>query len=71
MLREWLLIIWIGTTTNFTLISHHWSREHCELEQQRLTREINDARYRAECLQDFREGRSLYEPRQQFKGVAP
>lgn len=70
MIREWLLTIWIGTTTNFTVVSHHWSREHCELEQQRLIREINDDRFRVECRQDFREGRSTLPPRQQFKGLA-
>lgn len=57
MIIEWLLIVWIGTTTNFTLISHHGTKQSCLEARKEI---INDfkAPMIVECKSDFREGRS-------------
>jgi hypothetical protein len=38
MITEWLLIFWVGTTTNFTLISWHNTKESCLEARKQLTR---------------------------------
>ena len=57
MITEWLFIVWVGTTTNFTLISHHGTERSCEAARKDIA-----ANFRAplvvECVTDFREGRS-------------
>lgn len=58
MLREWLLIVWLGTTSNFVLISHHPNWPDCDQERDRLQRQLGPGNFRVECRQDMREGRS-------------
>lgn len=57
MITEWLLIVWIGTTTNFTLLSHHGTQKLC---YQALTEVVNEFKEPlvVECVSNFREGRS-------------
>jgi hypothetical protein len=57
VIREWLLIVWVGTTTNFTLLSWHGSERSCEAARQEIAADFR-APLVVECVTDFREGRS-------------
>ena len=62
MLKEWLLIVWLGTSTNFTLQGVYWSLEDCARAREKLTQQLSSD-FQISCTQDMREGRSLYTPR--------
>lgn len=62
MITEWLLIVWVGTTTNFTLLSWHGSQRSC-LEARQEIAENFKAPLVVECISNFREGRSQLPPR--------
>ena len=71
MLKEWLLIASIGTTTNFTVISVHPTVSSCDrarsdviAEQQRDNPAVMWI-----CTQNLSEGRSLYPPRPGSGGI--
>jgi hypothetical protein len=68
MIREWLLIIWIGTSTNFSLHSVHWSQEECNHARSHLLDNLPQD-FVAVCTQDMREGRSSYPPRSGSQGI--
>ena len=59
MIREWLLVVWLGTTTNFTLQGVYWSLEDCARARQDLVSTLPKD-FVAVCTQDMREGRSQY-----------
>jgi hypothetical protein len=60
MFKEWLLIAWLGTSTNFTVLSHHPSSIQCQEAQAQVTK-VQGIVY--ECRQDLREGRSQLQRR--------
>lgn len=62
MIREWLLVIWLGTTTNFTLQGVYWSHEDCARARDKIVQTLSQD-FVAVCTQDMREGRSTYAPR--------
>lgn len=63
-MKTWLLIVWIGTTTNFQILHETWSRELCERELAVWSIMLDSVANRnLECVQDLREGRSQYPPR--------
>jgi len=68
MIREWLLIVWIGTSTNFSLQGIYWGLEDCARARHELSTKLG-ADYTVVCTQDMREGRSKYTPRANI-GVA-
>ena len=59
MIREWLLVVWLGTSTNFSLQGIYWSLEDCARARHDLSTKL-DADYVVVCTQDMREGRSQY-----------
>lgn len=69
--KEWILIAWVGTSTNFVTLESHVSRPLCESalktwrDQHSLTPGVH-----LQCVQDFREGRSEYPSRPGSQGVA-
>ena len=71
MLKEWLLIAWTGTTSNFTVIATAPTHTACDqrrteyVELYRPTRDITVI-----CTQDLREGRSRYPSRPGSGGIA-
>lgn len=69
MLREWLLIVWLGTSSNFVLISHHPNWPECNLERDRLQHQLGLDDFVIECRQDMREGRSTLPRRGSGVGV--
>lgn len=68
MIREWLLVIWLGTTTNFTLGGVFWSLEQCIQARDETLRTVTSD-FQVVCTQDMREGRSAYAPRPGAQGL--
>ena len=56
-MKVWLLIVWIGTTTNFTVMERHLSEESCNQSAEKL-KATTDPKFTVECSADLREGRS-------------
>ena len=70
MLKTWLLIVWIGTTTNFQILHETWTEEQCQKELAVWSVILNNVVNRnLECVQDLREGRSQYPPRPGSQGL--
>lgn len=69
-MKTWLLIVWIGTTSNFQILHETWSQELCERELAVWSIILNNVVNRnLECVQDLREGRSQYPPRPSSQGL--
>lgn len=63
-MKTWLLIVWIGTTSNFQILHETWSYELCQKELKVWSLILTDVvNKNLECVQDLREGRSQYPPR--------
>lgn len=62
MLKTWLLIAWVGTTSNFQILHESYTYDHCQQERNVWILVLNN-QIRLECVQDLREGRSQYPPR--------
>ena len=69
MIREWLLVVWLGTSTNFSVQGIYWSLEDCARARQQLTQQLT-ADFVVICTQDMREGRSTYATRPGSNGIA-
>lgn len=69
MIKEWLLIIWMGTTTNFTLQGVYWDWKTCDQARSELIKTL-DQNFTVACVQDFREGRSRYPRSTVTEGIA-
>lgn len=57
MFKEWLLIVWVGTSTNFTLLEYHHSFTACKEAIEKLKEDFQKP-FVLECRDDMREGRS-------------
>lgn len=68
MIREWLLVVWLGTSTNFTLQGVYWSLEDCGRARDQLTQKLGSG-YVIVCTQDMREGRSQFPRRSGDTGL--
>lgn len=68
MIREWLLIVWLGTSTNFTLQGVFWSQEECHRARLELAQDLGPE-FTMVCVQDLREGRSSYPSRSGSQGL--
>jgi hypothetical protein len=62
MLKTWLLIAWVGTTSNFQILHESFTYEQCVEERKAWMLNLNHS-ITLECIQDLREGRSQYPPR--------
>lgn len=68
MLKTWLLIAWVGTTSNFQILHESFTYQQC-VEERRVWMLILDHSIQLECTQDLREGRSQYPPRFGSQGL--
>jgi hypothetical protein len=68
MIREWLLVVWLGTSTNFTLQGTYWSLEDCARARHELIQQLS-GNFVVVCTQDMREGRSTYAARPGSSGI--
>jgi hypothetical protein len=56
-MKEWLLVIWLGTSSNFMVKDVFWNLEECDRARESLAATLG-AEYVVICTQDMREGRS-------------
>jgi hypothetical protein len=68
MLKTWLLIAWVGTTSNFQILHESFTYEQC-VEERNVWMLILDRSIQLECTQDLREGRSQYPARFGSQGL--
>jgi hypothetical protein len=62
MLTEWLLIAWIGTTTNFIILHVDFTEKGC-IEEKNVWMLVLNNNAKLECVTDLKEGRSLFPSR--------
>ena len=68
MLKTWLLIAWVGTTSNFQILHEAFTYEKC-IEEKNVWIIILSNHMNLECVQDLKEGRSQYPPRPGSQGL--
>jgi hypothetical protein len=68
MLKPWLLIAWVGTTSNFQILHETWTEELC-VKEKNVWMIILSNHIKLECVQDLREGRSEYPARPGSQGL--
>jgi hypothetical protein len=68
MLKTWLLIAWVGTTSNFQILHESFTYEQC-VEERNVWMLILNNSINLECTQNLREGRSQYPPRWGSQGL--
>lgn len=68
MLKTWLLIAWVGTTSNFQILHETWTEDLCIKEKNVWMLVLNN-QVKLECTQDLRQGRSLYPARPGSQGL--
>ena len=68
MLKTWLLIAWVGTTSNFQILHESFTYEQC-VEERNVWMLILNNSIQLECTQDPREGRSQYPSRFGSQGL--
>jgi hypothetical protein len=68
-MKEWLLVIWLGTSTNFSIHSFYYDLGSCNRARAELAKTLDD-QFILVCTQDMREGRSQYPSRGVGVGVA-
>ncbi|MFM1858619.1 MAG: hypothetical protein ACO3QP_04115 [Burkholderiaceae bacterium] len=69
-MKEWLLILWIGTTTNLQVLDRFVDEKSCLERAEKVQADVGE-RFTVECKQDLKEGRSKYPPRGMGTGIAP
>ena len=68
-MKEWLLIVWIGTTTNLQVLDRFPTERACKERMESMRAEV-DPKFTIECTRDLREGRSEFPSRPGSGGVA-
>lgn len=68
MLKTWLLIAWVGTTSNFQILHETWTEDLCIKEKNVWMLVLNN-QVKLECTQDLRQGRSQYPARPGSQGL--
>ena len=68
MLKTWLLVAWVGTNSNFMIVHESFTYENC-IEERKAWQLILKREIKLECVQDLKEGRSLYPRRSGGHGL--
>jgi hypothetical protein len=68
MIKTWLLVAWVGTNSNFMIVHESFSYESC-IEERKVWQLILKREINLECVQDLKEGRSLYPRRPGSHGL--
>ena len=69
MIKEWLLVAWIGTTTNFTLISSHPTHSACDQARAEWLATNPRSVVTVACTQNLSEGRGQLPSRGGSQGL--
>jgi hypothetical protein len=67
-MKEWLLVIWLGTSSNFMIRDVFWNWQECDSARRALLPSLS-SEYVLVCTQDMREGRSQLPPREPGIGI--
>lgn len=68
MLKTWLLIAWVGTSSNFTILHEAFTYDKC-IEEKNVWMLMLNNNIKLDCVQDLKEGRSLYPARPGSQGL--
>jgi hypothetical protein len=68
MIKEWLLIVYVGTTTNFTLLDYFPSKQSCMAELKERSEDFRDPLILL-CTDNLSEGRSELPKRSHSTGL--
>jgi len=68
-MKEWLLVIWLGTSTNFSIHSFYYNLASCDRARTELAKTLDD-QFTVVCTQSMREGRSQYPRKGTGIGIA-
>lgn len=68
-MKEWLLVVWIGTSTNLQVVEQHWTEPTCQNRAKEVQAELGES-FTVACTQDLKEGRSQLPKRGVGVGVA-
>jgi hypothetical protein len=68
MLKTWLLVAWIGTSSNFTILHEAFTYDKC-VEEKNVWMLMLNNNIKLDCVQDLKEGRSLYPVRPGSQGL--
>lgn len=68
-MKEWLLVIWLGTSSNFMIRDVFWNWQECDNAREALSH-ILSSDYTVICTQHMREGRSQLPARSRVPGIA-
>ncbi|MDA0665613.1 MAG: hypothetical protein O2848_02665 [Proteobacteria bacterium] len=67
-MKEWLLIVWLGTTTNLQVLDRFPTERACK--DGMVAARVNiESKFTLECTSDLREGRSALPPRSLGTGI--
>ena len=69
MIKEWLLIAWIGTTSNFTVISSHPTQTACDQARNEWIVDRGSPNVVVACTQNLSEGRGQLPSRGNSQGL--
>ena len=69
MIREWLLIAYVGTTSNFTFISSHPTQASCDRARAEWLAAQGNPNLVIACTQNLSEGRSQLPSRSGSQGL--
>jgi hypothetical protein len=67
-MKEWLLVIWLGTSSNFMIQDVFWNRTECDRARKSVASALG-TEYVVICTQDMREGRSSLPQRGSGVGI--
>lgn len=68
MLTSWILIAWIGTTTNFVILHVDLTEKGC-IDEKNVWMLVLNNNAKLECVTDLKEGRSLFPARPGSQGL--
>jgi hypothetical protein len=68
MLTNWILIAWVGTTSNFVILHVDFTEKGC-IEEKNVWMLVLNNRAKLECVTDLKEGRSLFPTRPGSQGL--
>ena len=68
MLTSWILIAWIGTTTNFVILHVDFTEKGC-IDEKNVWMLVLNNNAKLECVTDLKEGRSLFPARPGSQGL--
>ncbi len=67
-LTTWVLVAWVGTTSNFMILHEAFSYKSC-IEEKNVWQLVLKSEIQLECVENLKEGRSNYQRRPGSHGL--